>query len=219
MSAKVPAVARYAAVFREAGSPKAAGAVIVSGDRVRLEGRCGAETVELEMDCGSLEQVRIGRAANERLNGRPTIVLSRRDGPDVQIEPLRAGILSELIDLLVAVPSGLPASDRVVVRVPLKQGGLARARTLVEGGPPFDPAELGLERHEVYLGAGEALFVLEGRRVRERLAQAVREPSFWRAGLVWRRLLDGAPSLVSLAAGDLKDRELIYSWPPQSAAG
>jgi hypothetical protein len=58
----------------------------------------------------------------------------------------------------------------VAVIVPLKVGHDDRAKEPVAQGPPFDPAALGLERHEVFVTAREAVFVFAGPHVREKLA-------------------------------------------------
>jgi hypothetical protein len=45
--------------------------------------------------------------------------------------------------------------DRLVIVVPLRSGASAEAEKLIENGPPFDPSELGFERHGVYLSPEE----------------------------------------------------------------
>jgi hypothetical protein len=47
----------------------------------------------------------------------------------------------------------------------LKSGAEPRAAELLAQGPPFDPDEIGLHRHEAYLSADEVVFVFEGAEV------------------------------------------------------
>lgn len=208
--------ARYAVVFREAGQASVAGAVTIEDGQLRLQGRRGTETIELDLSCESLHDVRIGHASEERLNGRPTIILTRIDGAAVEIAPLRAGTLGELIDLLHTLAASRTTA-RLVVRAPLRDDVTERARALIAEGPPFDPDELELERHDVYLGSGEVLFLLEGPIIRAPLERMVRDPWFWRAGLRWRDLLSGTPTLIEISDAQLADRELVYRWASSPA--
>ena len=154
---------RYAVAFRVAGVAPAAGALVVEEDRLLLEGRSPEGLVELSVPYAELSEVRVGRSVDERLNGRPTLLLSRKNGPLVQVEPFGVGLLHELGDLLAGLAATHPDVDeQVAVIVPLKRGRLARAKELVADGPPFDPAALGLTRHDVFLAPEEAVFVLCG---------------------------------------------------------
>ena len=132
------------------------------------------------------------------MNGRPALLLVRRDGPVVQVAPLGFGLLHELADLLAVLAiQQAEGYERVAVVVPLKPGCLERAKELVAKGPPFDPAALGLERHEIYVSERQAVFVFTGPNVREKLEQATRRPTLWRAGLAWRACIAGPPRLTT----------------------
>lgn len=204
---------RYAGVFREGDGPPAAGAVVVEDDRLLLEGRQGGRLFELSLPCAELTQVRIGFGVEERLNGYPTVILTRRNGPPVQIAPLGFGLRSELADLLTTLTAEhAESADRVTILVPLKSGGRKRVKELVAQGPPFDPAALGLEGHQVFLTASEAIFVLDGPGVRELLERAIQEPGFWRAGLAWRSSIAGRPSIAAARFDPARAGELVYSW-------
>lgn len=74
-----------------------------------------------------------------------------------------------------------------------------RVRTLLAAGPPFDPAEAGLERHVVYLSAREAVFVFEGPHVDwevEELADDVFHPELRELLGEWRELLAEDPRVA-----------------------
>jgi hypothetical protein len=90
------------------------------------------------------------------------------------------------------------ALDVLAVVVPLAEGQLDRVRALVAEGPPFDPDAVGLARHEVFLGEGEAVFVFEapGGSGLERL---VEDPAVWSAAAGWHELVAGPPRAARLA--------------------
>jgi hypothetical protein len=52
--------------------------------------------------------------------------------------------------------------QRLVVVAPLAKGSEEKAAELIAAGPPFALEETELERHSVYLSAGEVVFVFEG---------------------------------------------------------
>jgi len=78
----------------------------------------------------------------------------------------------------------------------LAPGAHAEAERLLEGGPPFDPEELGLHRHRVYLTATEVAFVFEARGVEWIVDDLVNDPIASTAFGAWRPLLDGPPRLA-----------------------
>ena len=185
----------------------------IDGDSFSLEGQGGNGLFTLTVPFANVREVRVGRAPEERLNGQPTLVVTRRDGPVLLVEPFGVGLLSELADLLSTL-AARQADDveRVEVRVPLRPGCLERARELISRGPPFEPAALRLHEHEVLLREGEAVFVLHGPHVQEAIERAMREPGFWRSGLAWRSCVAGPPHITDFPAGALLDHELVYSW-------
>ena len=48
--------------------------------------------------------------------------------------------------------------SRLVVVVPLKEGARARARELLEAGPPFELNDTAFDRHDVFLTEREVVF-------------------------------------------------------------
>jgi hypothetical protein len=88
------------------------------------------------------------------------------------------------------------SQDAFVVVVPLKEGAREEARSLLAGGPPFDPGTTPLERHEVFLTDREVVFVFAGPKAKEAVQSLTSEPSMWRAAAAWRGVLGGRPRMA-----------------------
>ena len=86
--------------------------------------------------------------------------------------------------------------DRVVVVAKLKPGSEDAAADIVRAGPPYDPSEIGLARHGVYLGGSEVVFVFEGSDLERQLRDLLNDPVGSPALAVWAPLLEGAPSIA-----------------------
>jgi hypothetical protein len=97
---------------------------------------------------------------------------------------------------------GEMAPARLLVIVPLKEGKQATARTLLRSGPPFSPAEAGLERHEAYVTANEAVFVFETLKGEAVLRALLTSAPVWEAAPAWRELIVGPPRIA----------EAVYTW-------
>jgi hypothetical protein len=173
-------------------------------DNVRVEGITPDDRVSCrEIPYAAIEGVRIGRGPDERLNGRPTLVIERASAPPLHLDVLGAGMLFELSDLLAALT--LDRRERyelVTLIVPLKKNKVEQARSLIAAGPPFDPDTKGLERHDVFLTDTEAVFLFEGPNAADVVQRLARDPDAWRAAMHWRPILGGAPRLARSA----------YSW-------
>ncbi len=210
---------RYAVLFSEQGGAVVAGALEVREDRLLLVGAAGGGRLGVSVPMADIAEVRIGRLPADRLNGSVTLVFERRQGPALRVAPLGAGLLHEIADLVTGLAGEGRVGDELAVVVPLKPSCLARARTLLEAGPPLDPAALGLTNHQVYLREGEAVFVFRGRNVSSRVAKAMRSPALWRAGLAWQECIAGRPSIHTstdlLPSGAIP----VYSWPAADNPG
>lgn len=211
---------RYAVAFRAGTGATVGGALTLDETGLVLLGKSRDDGSELRVPYSAVSDVRIGRGTEESVHGRPTVVLSLRDAPPVQIEPLGAGMLHELADRLATLAlQHADIGEQVVVTVPLKKGRAAKAKELVAHGPPFDPALLGLRRHEVFVNGREAVFVFTGPHMREKLERATRNPTLWLAGLAWTACVAGRPRVASryeaLARDDL---EPVYRWAADSDA-
>ena len=89
--------------------------------------------------------------------------------------------------------------EQIAIFARLKSGAEPRAAELIAAGPPFDPAESGLERHTVYLSADEVMFVFEGHEV-EWIVEGLVDETFHRPLLAaldeWRPLLEDNPRIA-----------------------
>jgi hypothetical protein len=99
--------------------------------------------------------------------------------------------------------------QRIAVIAKLKPNAEQRATELIETGPPFDPDQLGFERHSVYLSGNQVVFVFEGGRLDHLLHGIVRDPDNVRAFGAWEPIIDGFPSVAREA----------YTWQRGSNGG
>ena len=189
-------------------------------DRLLLSGGAGQGRCDLSVPFSDLAEIRIGRGRADRLNGYATLVLERGRTPAVQVAPLGAGLLHEIADLLLALAAEQRAGgDVLAVVVPLKPNCLSRATKLLKAGPPLDPAALGLTGHQVYLRAGEVVFVFRGPNVSVRVGKAMRTPALWRAGLAWQDCIAGRPTIHRSTEMLSSEATPDYSWAAPDNTG
>ena len=86
--------------------------------------------------------------------------------------------------------------ERLVVTLRLREGTQEQASELIAEDPPFDPAELGLVRHAVYLGDDLVIFAFDGEHVEQRVASLVNDRVSSASFGAWMPLLAGSPSLA-----------------------
>ncbi len=86
--------------------------------------------------------------------------------------------------------------ERLVVTLKLQDGMQERATDLIAAGPPFDPQDLGLARHSVYVGDDLVIFVFEGENVEGRVSALVNDPVRSASFAAWTPLLAGTPTLA-----------------------
>ena len=210
-------VVRYPVVFQDADQTPTAGRLEVIEGRLLLSGRRCGKLVELELTSAELSEVRIGRAARERLDGYATIVLLRSSQAPVLVAPLGSTLVHEIADLLAAFSAKpMEVLDEIDLIVPLRPGAQQRVRDLIAQGPPFDPAALNLRRHQVLLGPEDIIFAFEGPQIRQTLERTLTQPNLWKAGVAWRRCIAGSPRISTPTDRMPTRRELLYSWPPQT---
>jgi len=207
---------RYAALFCSGFQAPATGTLVFEESRLLLEGLSTQGHVELSVPYSEVSEVRVGRLPEERLNGHSALLLSQRDGDLVRVEPFGFGLLHELAELIAVLANEhADLSEQAWIILPLRKGRLAQARDLVAQGPPFDPAVLGLTRHEVFVTDEEAIFVFEGRNVRRKLERLTHDPTLWQAGLAWRSCVGGRPRLSSEVLHP--SNPPIFSWTAQDS--
>ncbi len=183
--------------------PLATGKLELLPRALRLQGMSGSLPVECEVQYDDLAGVHVGRESAERIDGRPSLVVEQRGGPQLLIASVaQPGVVGELAELLADLQPGA----RTAVVVPLAPGSEAAVRTLLAAGPPFDPRQLGLERHEVYVTPREVVFVVESRRAAG-LEDLLAEPGLWQGAAAWIEHVAGPPRVA----------ETAYSWarPPE----
>jgi hypothetical protein len=98
--------------------------------------------------------------------------------------------------------------ERVAIVARLKPGAANRAAELIDGGPPFDLAEIGLTSHNVFLSAQEVVFVFEGHQVEWAVDGLIDDPfqhEIERALGEWRSIVDGAPRIARERFGWRRD--------------
>jgi hypothetical protein len=114
----------------------------------------------------------------------------------------RVGVDSETVqsvfeDVVAAYGTRIMTSvERLVVTLKIRQGTQERAAKLIAAGPPFDPGDLGLTRHAVYLGNEVAIFAFEGENVEERVRVVINDPVRSASFAAWVPLLAGRPALA-----------------------
>jgi hypothetical protein len=156
--------------------------------------------VRREISSDELLGFRVGQQAAERLDGQPTLVVQRRDG-DVLITStvMHTGLIQEVVHHLSELTDFAPR--RATVVIPLKEGASERAWELAAQGPPFDPTETLLTRHQLLLTASEVIFIFEAESG-PAFERFLSELDLWAAAADWRDLVAGTPRLA----------ELVYAW-------
>jgi len=190
----------YAVKWREPDGQTFVGRLALGPRAIRLVGRGrGSEgsAVERRIGYDELRGLRIGSRGIERLDGRPSLVVDRDDGSYLVADAgLGAPVVQELADRLTDLRREAPHTATVVV--PLRQGAFARVLELVADGPPFDPAETALTRHELLLTEREAIFRFEAAS-EDGLAQLLGRFDLASAAEAWGELVSGPPRLATPA--------------------
>jgi hypothetical protein len=86
--------------------------------------------------------------------------------------------------------------ERLVVTLKLRKGTQERAAKLIAAGPPFDPGDLGLARHAVYLGDDLVIFAFEGEDVEKRVRVVINDPVRSASFASWVPLLASRPAIA-----------------------
>src|SRR5690349_16765247 len=112
---------------------KSYGVVWKSGDGPLVVGKLGVQPLGFELD-GLLEgeprreyvgydellEARVGRGAEERISGRPTVVLERRSGATLFVSTVaQPSLVGEIVEGLAALQLGTHATRRTALVVPI----------------------------------------------------------------------------------------------------
>jgi hypothetical protein len=128
--------ATYAVVWCEGEEPVASGRLEIRPQSIAFSGGGGDGAVERELPLESLCAVRVGRSPQDRLEGRASLVLERRNGPLIRVAGVaQPGIVAELAQRLAGLEPVRQHTGCSLVRLALKEGALARARELAASRP------------------------------------------------------------------------------------
>jgi hypothetical protein len=190
----------YGVVWREGASSLATGKLELLPRGLRLEGLESSREIPYEGVSG----IRVGRSADERIGGRPSVVLERRTGTPVTIATVaQPSLVGEIVERLAALQLGAAPARRTAIVVPIKPETRDAVRALLENGPPFDPEKMkGLDRHEVFLTPHEVIFLFDSQLGPDPLEPLLAEPEFWQTAAAWRNHIAGPP----------RSAEDVYSW-------
>lgn len=196
----------YGISWHEQGSGVIEGRLQLTPSGIVFDGRDDTDqAIHRELGYHELTGVRVV----EEPDARPadhTLLLQRRAG-DIAIRgaATRSGIFQQLTAQLTDLSVG--ELRRAVVVLPLREGSAAKVRELVAGGPPFDPSDVPLTRHEVFVTAAEAVFVFEAPSAAA-LESLLGQLDVWAAAASWREVVSGPPRLG----------EVEYVWREARAA-
>jgi hypothetical protein len=188
----------YGVVWREGAQPLARGKLELLPRGLKLDGLAGSDRVTREIPYDDLAGVHVGRSTGERLDGHATLVLEPAGADSISLAAVaQPGVIGELAERLAELR--LDTSRKTAIVVPLKDGSREAAQALLESGPPFDPTLTALERHEVFLGEREAIFVFDSPVGIESLQPLLEDADVWRGLAAWGELLDGTPRFAEAA--------------------
>ena len=199
-------MATYAVRWREPDGRLFVGRLSFGAAALRLDGRqSGASGVAVVREFG-FDELRgpgpDGRSV-ERLDGRPAVVVEGAAGRYlIASVGMGAPIVQEIVERLAHVRATVPGKATVVL--PLRAGASERVRELVAHGPPFDPAETPLTRHELLLTSREAIFVFEAaaESVETLLLLLGQLDEVGEAAAAWAEVVAGPPRLA----------DVVFAW-------
>jgi hypothetical protein len=199
----------YAVSWQEPNGSSGSGRLELGADALLLHGRNGHAGIDRAFPYRNMSSLRIGRGSDDRLQGRPTLIVDLAGGGALKIASVaQSGIVSELASRIAVLRHDRRAYERIAIVVSLKQGTAPDAAALLADGPPFDPEAIGLVAHEVFLTEREVVFVFEGIPT-VLLARIAEDESIWDAAEGWERLVEGP----------VRYAERAYGWPePDSSA-
>ena len=186
----------YPVLWLEPDGQSVTGELTAGIDTVQLDGRCDGRLVQRTVAYRDLAGVRIGRSGADLLGGRPALVVEPHGSPALLVRPLGMGLLTELADLITQLCAKSEPVEQIAVVVPVKPDAVDAARALVAQGPPFDLADNGLERHEIFFVGNEAIFVFSGADACESVRRILRDATVWSVAEQWEGFLAGPPRLA-----------------------
>jgi len=86
--------------------------------------------------------------------------------------------------------------NRLMIVARLRDDAHDEAETLLREGPPFDPEQLGFERHGAWLTASEVVFFFEAPEVEWIVNDLIDNPAVAVFFGPWEKLIEGTPRLA-----------------------
>jgi len=204
----------YGVVWKEGDHPLARGKLELLPRALRLEGTTGSEPTTREIAYDYLSDIHVGRTAEERIGGHPSLVLEPRAGDRLTIASVaQTGVVAEIAERLAALQFSAPR--RIAFIVPLREDATDAVRALLAEGPPFDPEALDLTRHLVFLTPSEVVFVFESTVGADALEPLLQDPKLWQSVAAWHDLISGPPRIAEdVFAWERADRGVDRSLLP-----
>jgi hypothetical protein len=198
----------YAIVWREGDGPPQPGSLELLPRTLRLESGSNGHSQTVELPYDDLDTITL-----EHGNGSGShVAVGRLSGPPIIVTAFaQPGLLAELADRLASAHLRT-GSDSVLVLLPVRPERRAEVRALVAQGPPFDPGEVGLDRHEVFLTDEEVAFVFDAPERARALDRMLEDPALWEAAAEWEHVLAGPPRVAE--HGYSWSRERGFTTPP-----
>ena len=195
----------YAVVWHEPPHEARSGKLELAETALRLVGTSADGGDEItEIPYRTLERTRVATAPGERLCGRPTLVVERRDEEPIEIASVGGiGVVSELAEHVSKLLAPEAPGSWALVLLPIRDGKDEQVRALLAKGPPFDPEQVGLRQHHAFVADHHVVFLFEAEHDLPSVRQLLSGGDLWRAAAAWRGTIAGPP-LVSRP---------IYSWP------
>ncbi len=95
-----------------------------------------------------------------------------------------------------------PVHRSLAVVVPLVEGRCDVVREFLAEGPPFEPREIGLESHKVFLTDREVIFVFETEEGAKAFERILAEPELWDVISSWEHCMSDEPRAATA----------VYEW-------
>ena len=86
--------------------------------------------------------------------------------------------------------------NRLMIVARLRDDAHDEAEILLHEGPPFEPEQIGLERHGAWLTASDVVFVFEGPEVEWIVNDLIDNPAVAVFFAPWEKLIEGTPRIA-----------------------
>jgi hypothetical protein len=189
----------YAVVWQEGDGPRRVGKLEVDARGVHLSGGADRRRLGVFVASGTITGVDVHRPGPGPLGDMRTVTIDRAHAPPVTIGALNGiGIVFEIADVVAQLARrAMPGEVGVAVNVPIRPDRAEKVRDLLSRGPVFDPSTVpGLDRHLVFVGDSEVVFIFEGQGVYAAVERLTRNPKMWLAAAAWRDCLAGRPAIL-----------------------